>query len=117
MIAISAVKKMAAEKSDIIFAPICPLWRAFYSGRVKCIFTFAPIRPLWRAFYSPEKSPAKQMCIRDSLMTIAHSTAESQAFLEEGGRISYEFLAAGRMGAGTDGWGRCFHGTIFRPWR
>ena len=27
-------------------------------------------------------------------MTIAHSTAESQAFLEEGGRISYEFLAA-----------------------
>lgn len=47
-------------------------------------------------------------------MTIAHSTAESQAFLEEGGRISYEFLAAGRMGAGTDGWGRCFHGPV-RP--
>ena len=46
MIAISAVKKMAAEKSDIIFAPI---------------------RPLWRAFYSPEKSPAKP-----SILSLIH---------------------------------------------
>ena len=44
-------------------------------------------------------------------MTIAHSTAESQAFLEEGGRISYEFLAAGRMGQG----GRMGDGVFMGP--
>ena len=40
-------------------------------------------------------------------MTIAHSTAESQAFLEEGGRILYEAWAAERWrGRGRTGEGR-----------
>ena len=50
-------------------------------------------------------------------MTIAHSTAESQAFLEEGGRISYEFLAAGRMGAGRTDGGGVFMGQSGRALR